>query len=144
MQRLEDLTLSGPDQRPQAQGPRGRRQELHQDLVRKVQEDQGHLSHADATSTWYEPEVPNREVGSRLDMESIQLALRRATRAAAAPWRPSSTRCRPQESPPYLLRTTGFTNGFQALIKRVGVATYREANPAVTINHLPFLRRIVR
>ena len=76
----------------------------------------------------------------RLDMESIQLALRRGTERSGSTVAPILNEMQTTESPPTFFRTNKFTNGFQALINAYGVATYREANPAVfTIITFPFL-----
>merc|ERR1712142_886392 len=76
----------------------------------------------------------------RLDMEAIQLALRRGTEKSGSTIAPILNEMATTESPPTFFRTNKFTGGFQALINAYGVATYREANPAVyTIITFPFL-----
>merc|ERR1719210_3306099 len=76
----------------------------------------------------------------RLDMESIQLALRRGTEKSGSTVAPILNEMASVEQPPTFFRTNKFTSAFQALINAYGVATYREANPAVyTIITFPFL-----
>jgi len=76
----------------------------------------------------------------RLDMESIQLALRRGTEKSGSTVAPILNEMATTEAPPTFFRTNKFTSAFQALINAYGVATYREANPAVyTIITFPFL-----
>lgn len=76
----------------------------------------------------------------RLDMEAIQLALRRGTEKSGSTVAPILNEMQTTEQPPTFFRTNKFTSAFQALINAYGVATYREANPAVfTIITFPFL-----
>lgn len=75
-----------------------------------------------------------------LDMESIQIALRRGTERSGSSVPPILNRMETYEDPPTYNRTNKFTSGFQALINAYGVATYREMNPApYTIITFPFL-----
>jgi V-type H+-transporting ATPase subunit a len=75
-----------------------------------------------------------------LDMESIQIALRRGTERSGSSVPPILNRMETYEAPPTYNRTNKFTNGFQGLINAYGVATYREMNPApYTIITFPFL-----
>ncbi len=74
------------------------------------------------------------------DIEAIQLALRRGTEKSGSTVAPILNQMQTKESPPTFFRTNKYTNAFQALINAYGVATYREANPAVfTIITFPFL-----
>ena len=80
----------------------------------------------------------------RLDLESIQLALRRGTESSGSTIAPILNEMQTTESPPTFFRTNKFTNAFQELINAYGVATYREMNPAVfTIITFPFLFAIM-
>jgi len=80
----------------------------------------------------------------RLDMEAIQLALRRGTERSGSTVAPILNEMQTTEAPPTFFRTNKFTRGFQALINAYGVASYREANPAVfTIITFPFLFAIM-
>merc|ERR1712241_1282556 len=80
----------------------------------------------------------------RLDMESIQLALRRGTEKSGSTVAPILNEMATVEQPPTFFRTNKFTSAFQALINAYGVASYREANPAVyTIITFPFLFAIM-
>jgi len=80
----------------------------------------------------------------RLDMEAIQLALRRGTERSGSTVAPILNEMQTTEAPPTFFRTNKFTKGFQALINAYGVASYREANPAVfTIITFPFLFAIM-
>jgi len=80
----------------------------------------------------------------RLDMEAIQLALRRGTEKSGSTIAPILNEMATTEAPPTFFRTNKFTSAFQALINAYGVATYREANPAVyTIITFPFLFAIM-
>merc|ERR1712212_1059630 len=80
----------------------------------------------------------------RLDMEAIQLALRRGTESSGSTIAPILNEMQTTESPPTFFRTNKFTSAFQALINAYGVATYREMNPAVyTIITFPFLFAIM-
>ncbi|KAK7583962.1 hypothetical protein V9T40_004925 [Parthenolecanium corni] len=75
-----------------------------------------------------------------LDMESIQLALRRGTERSGSSVPPILNRMDTVESPPTYNRTNKFTSAFQALIDAYGVANYREVNPTpYTIITFPFL-----
>merc|ERR1719210_891297 len=79
-----------------------------------------------------------------LDMEAIQLALRRGTERSGSTVAPILNEMQTTEAPPTFFRTNKFTKGFQALINAYGVASYREANPAVfTIITFPFLFAIM-
>ncbi|XP_063706594.1 V-type proton ATPase 116 kDa subunit a 1 isoform X3 [Culicoides brevitarsis] len=75
-----------------------------------------------------------------LDMETIQLALRRGTERSGSSVPPILNRMETFEAPPTYNRTNKFTKAFQALIDAYGVASYREMNPApYTIITFPFL-----
>ncbi|XP_043664646.1 V-type proton ATPase 116 kDa subunit a1 isoform X3 [Vespula pensylvanica] len=75
-----------------------------------------------------------------LDIETIQLALRRGTERSGSSVSPILNRMETFEDPPTYNRTNKFTKGFQALIDAYGVASYREMNPApYTIITFPFL-----
>ncbi|KAJ2952154.1 hypothetical protein O0L34_g4434 [Tuta absoluta] len=75
-----------------------------------------------------------------LDMETIQLALRRGTERSGSSVPPILNRMETLEDPPTYNRTNKFTFAFQNLIYAYGVATYREVNPApYTIITFPFL-----
>ncbi|XP_022130621.1 V-type proton ATPase 116 kDa subunit a1 isoform X1 [Pieris rapae] len=75
-----------------------------------------------------------------LDMETIQLALRRGTERSGSSVPPILNRMETLEDPPTYNRHNKFTIAFQNLIYAYGVATYREVNPApYTIITFPFL-----
>ncbi|XP_075971243.1 V-type proton ATPase 116 kDa subunit a 1-like isoform X2 [Anticarsia gemmatalis] len=75
-----------------------------------------------------------------LDLETIQLALRRGTERSGSSVPPILNRMETMEDPPTYNRTNKFTSAFQNLIYAYGVATYREVNPApYTIITFPFL-----
>lgn len=75
-----------------------------------------------------------------LDIETIQLALRRGTERSGSSVPPILNRMETFENPPTYNRTNKFTKGFQTLIDAYGVASYREMNPApYTIITFPFL-----
>ncbi|KAF7997553.1 hypothetical protein HCN44_006124 [Aphidius gifuensis] len=75
-----------------------------------------------------------------LDIETIQLALRRGTERSGSSVPPILNRMETFEDPPTYNRTNKFTKGFQTLIDAYGVASYREMNPApYTIITFPFL-----
>jgi len=79
-----------------------------------------------------------------LDIESIQLALRRGTEKSGSNIAPILNQMHTEEAPPTFFRTNKLTSAFQGLINAYGVATYREANPAVfTIVTFPFLFAIM-
>ncbi|XP_076173162.1 V-type ATPase subunit a family protein Vha100-1 isoform X3 [Ptiloglossa arizonensis] len=75
-----------------------------------------------------------------LDIETIQLALRRGTERSGSSVPPILNRMETFEDPPTYNRTNKFTKGFQALIDAYGIASYREMNPTpYTIITFPFL-----
>uniref|UniRef100_A0A6B2EM69 V-type proton ATPase subunit a n=1 Tax=Phlebotomus kandelakii TaxID=1109342 RepID=A0A6B2EM69_9DIPT len=75
-----------------------------------------------------------------LDIETIQIALRRGTERSGSSVPPILNRMQTFEDPPTYNRTNKFTNAFQALIDAYGIASYREMNPApYTIITFPFL-----
>lgn len=75
-----------------------------------------------------------------LDMETIQMALRRGTERSGSSVPPILNRMETYEDPPTYNRTNKFTHAFQMLINAYGVASYREMNPApYTIITFPFL-----
>lgn len=75
-----------------------------------------------------------------VDMETIQMALRRGTERSGSSVPPILNRMMTREVPPTYNRTNKFTAGFQNLVDAYGVATYREVNPAsFTIVSFPFL-----
>jgi len=75
-----------------------------------------------------------------LDIETIQMALRRGTERSGSSVPPILNRMETFEDPPTYNRTNKFTHAFQALINAYGVASYREMNPApYTIITFPFL-----
>ncbi|KAF2884736.1 hypothetical protein ILUMI_21462 [Ignelater luminosus] len=75
-----------------------------------------------------------------LDIENIQLALRRGTERSGSSVPPILNRMETCEDPPTYNHTNKFTSAFQALIDSYGIASYREMNPApYTIITFPFL-----
>lgn len=75
-----------------------------------------------------------------LDMETIQMALRRGTERSGSSVPPILNKMETYEDPPTYNRTNKFTHAFQMLINAYGVASYREMNPApYTIITFPFL-----
>ncbi|XP_039290286.1 V-type proton ATPase 116 kDa subunit a1 isoform X2 [Nilaparvata lugens] len=79
-----------------------------------------------------------------LDIEMIQLALRRGTERSGSSVPPILNRMDTLEDPPTYNRTNKFTSAFQHLIDAYGVATYREVNPTpYTIITFPFLFAIM-
>ncbi|CAG9863945.1 unnamed protein product [Phyllotreta striolata] len=75
-----------------------------------------------------------------LDLENIQLALRRGTERSGSSVPPILNRMDTLEDPPTYNHTNKFTSGFQTLIDAYGIASYREMNPApYTIITFPFL-----
>ncbi|XP_071444730.1 V-type proton ATPase 116 kDa subunit a 1 isoform X1 [Hetaerina americana] len=75
-----------------------------------------------------------------LDLETIQLALRRGTERSGSSVPPILNRMDSYEDPPTYNRTNKFTNAFQSLIDAYGVSNYREVNPTpYTIITFPFL-----
>ncbi|XP_013164750.1 PREDICTED: V-type proton ATPase 116 kDa subunit a isoform 1 isoform X2 [Papilio xuthus] len=75
-----------------------------------------------------------------LDLETIQLALRRGTERSGSSVPPILNRMETMENPPTYNRTNKITVAFQNLIYAYGVASYREVNPApYTIITFPFL-----
>ncbi|CAH1276403.1 unnamed protein product [Diabrotica balteata] len=75
-----------------------------------------------------------------LDLENIQLALRRGTERSGSSVPPILNRMDTAEDPPTYNHTNKFTNGFQTLIDAYGIASYREMNPTpYTIITFPFL-----
>ncbi|KAJ6638250.1 V-type proton ATPase 116 kDa subunit a1 [Pseudolycoriella hygida] len=75
-----------------------------------------------------------------LDIETIQLALRRGTERSGSSVPPILNRMQTFENPPTYNRTNKFTKAFQVLIDSYGIASYREMNPApYTIITFPFL-----
>ncbi|KAF5289194.1 hypothetical protein FQR65_LT00080 [Abscondita terminalis] len=79
-----------------------------------------------------------------LDIENIQLALRRGTERSGSSVPPILNRMESCENPPTYNHTNKFTSAFQALIDSYGIASYREMNPApYTIITFPFLFAIM-
>ncbi|CAG9818315.1 unnamed protein product [Phaedon cochleariae] len=75
-----------------------------------------------------------------LDLENIQLALRRGTERSGSSVPPILNRMDTPEDPPTYNHTNKFTSAFQALIDAYGMASYREMNPTpYTIITFPFL-----
>ncbi|CAH0381402.1 unnamed protein product [Bemisia tabaci] len=75
-----------------------------------------------------------------MDIETIQLALRRGTERSGSSVPTILNRMDSTEDPPTYNRTNKFTGAFQNLIDAYGVASYREVNPApYTIITFPFL-----
>ncbi|KAK9746561.1 V-type ATPase 116kDa subunit [Popillia japonica] len=75
-----------------------------------------------------------------LDLENIQLALRRGTERSGSSVPPILNKMETCEDPPTYNHTNKFTNAFQNLIDSYGIASYREMNPApYTIITFPFL-----
>ncbi|XP_050297726.1 V-type proton ATPase 116 kDa subunit a 1 isoform X3 [Anthonomus grandis grandis] len=75
-----------------------------------------------------------------LDLENIQLALRRGTERSGSSVPPILNRMDTSEDPPTYNHTNKFTTAFQALYDSYGIASYREMNPTpYTIITFPFL-----
>ncbi|ERL91208.1 V-type proton ATPase 116 kDa subunit a1 isoform X4 [Dendroctonus ponderosae] len=79
-----------------------------------------------------------------LDLENIQLALRRGTERSGSSVPPILNRMDTPEDPPTYNHTNKFTTAFQALYDSYGIASYREMNPTpYTIITFPFLFAIM-
>ncbi|KAL1500943.1 hypothetical protein ABEB36_006357 [Hypothenemus hampei] len=79
-----------------------------------------------------------------LDLENIQLALRRGTERSGSSVPPILNRMDTLEDPPTYNHTNKFTSAFQALYDSYGIASYREMNPTpYTIITFPFLFAIM-
>ncbi|CAH1131208.1 unnamed protein product [Ceutorhynchus assimilis] len=79
-----------------------------------------------------------------LDLENIQLALRRGTERSGSSVPPILNRMDTPEDPPTYNHTNKFTSAFQALYDSYGIASYREMNPTpYTIITFPFLFAIM-
>lgn len=75
-----------------------------------------------------------------VDLDKIQLALRRGTEQSGSSVPSILNRMDIKETPPTYNRTNKFTQGFQNIVNAYGVADYREVNPApYTIITFPFL-----
>ncbi|XP_023576211.1 V-type proton ATPase 116 kDa subunit a isoform X2 [Octodon degus] len=74
------------------------------------------------------------------DLHELRWALEEGSRESGAPM-PSFLNIVPtKETPPTLIRTNRFTEGFQSIVDAYGVGSYREVNPALfTIITFPFL-----
>ncbi|XP_077297070.1 V-type proton ATPase 116 kDa subunit a1-like isoform X2 [Arctopsyche grandis] len=78
------------------------------------------------------------------DLTSVQKALADGSNACGSSIPSFLNRIETGENPPTFNRTNKFTQGFQNLIDAYGVASYREANPALyTIITFPFLFSIM-
>ena len=74
------------------------------------------------------------------DLDLIRSALTRSSVKSGSSVPPVLNEVDTKEIPPTFFRTNKFTSAFQELIDAYGVATYKEANPAVfTIITFPFL-----
>ena len=74
------------------------------------------------------------------DLELIRSALTRGSVKSGSSVVPVLNEMETTEKPPTFFRTNKYTSAFQELIDAYGVATYKEANPAVfTIITFPFL-----
>ncbi|XP_076250753.1 V-type ATPase subunit a family protein Vha100-1 isoform X3 [Rhynchophorus ferrugineus] len=79
-----------------------------------------------------------------LDLENIQLALRRGTERSGSSVPPILNRMDTPEDPPTYNHTNKFTSAFQVLYDSYGIASYREMNPTpYTIITFPFLFAIM-
>ncbi|XP_060524907.1 V-type proton ATPase 116 kDa subunit a 1 isoform X2 [Cylas formicarius] len=79
-----------------------------------------------------------------LDLENIQLALRRGTERSGSSVPPILNRMDTLEDPPTYNHTNKFTSAFQTLYDSYGIASYREMNPTpYTIITFPFLFAIM-
>uniref|UniRef100_H2ZGZ2 V-type proton ATPase subunit a n=1 Tax=Ciona savignyi TaxID=51511 RepID=H2ZGZ2_CIOSA len=75
-----------------------------------------------------------------VDIDRIQLALRRGTELSGSSVPSIMQQMQTKENPPTYNQTDKFTSGFQAIIDAFGVSNYREVNPApFTIITFPFL-----
>uniref|UniRef100_T1J3P7 V-type proton ATPase subunit a n=1 Tax=Strigamia maritima TaxID=126957 RepID=T1J3P7_STRMM len=75
-----------------------------------------------------------------VDLETIQLALRRGTERSGSNLTPILNRMDSKEQPPTFNRTNKFTKAYQAIVDAYGVAAYREVNPTpFSVVTFPFL-----
>lgn len=78
------------------------------------------------------------------DLDAIQNALNAGSTSVGSTIKSFMNVIHTKENPPTYTRTNKFTRGFQNLIEAYGIASYREANPALyTIITFPFLFAIM-
>ncbi|KAM5237711.1 V-type proton ATPase 116 kDa subunit a 2 [Ctenodactylus gundi] len=74
------------------------------------------------------------------DLQELRVALEEGSRESGAAIPSFMNTIPTKETPPTLIRTNRFTEGFQSIVDAYGVGSYREVNPALfTIITFPFL-----